>query len=54
MSNLKLSIIIPAFNEEKIVDKLLNDIDKAFSDVEDYEIIMIDDGSNLSLIEYFV
>ena len=52
MSNLKLSIIIPAFNEEKIVDKLLNDIDKAFSDVEDYEIIMIDDGSNLSLIEY--
>ena len=40
---MKKAIIIPAFNEEKRIQKLISEI-KLIS--EDYEIIVIDDGSN--------
>ena len=43
--NKSISIVIPALNEELIINKLLVDLEEAFSDVEEYEIIIIDDGS---------
>jgi len=43
--NKNISIVIPALNEELIINKLLVDLEEAFSDVEEYEIIIIDDGS---------
>jgi polyisoprenyl-phosphate glycosyltransferase len=42
-----LSLVIPIFNEEKVIDELIHrtvDVVKSFS--PDYEIICVDDGSN--------
>ncbi len=39
-----LSIIIPAYNEEKTIAKLLDSVRNAFADVA-HEIIVVDDGS---------
>lgn len=51
MSNKNISIVIPAYNEEEIINKLLKEIEDSFKDIEDYEIILIDDGSKYSLEE---
>ena len=51
MSNLKLSIVIPAFNEEMVINKLLTELNESFKDISNYEIIIIDDGSDLPLFE---
>ena len=43
------SFIIPVYNEEKTIEKVINDIKKKFdeiSNVENYEIIIVDDNSN--------
>ena len=40
-----LSIIIPAFNEEKTIIQILKKISKNSTDKVKYEIIVIDDGS---------
>lgn len=41
------SVLVPAFNEEETIEKFLNDLNQALSDVkENHEIIVIDDGSN--------
>jgi glycosyltransferase involved in cell wall biosynthesis len=47
MTDIKLSILVPAYNEEARITKFLNDLLK-FSDnhLENYEIIIINDGSN--------
>lgn len=43
---LKLSIVIPAYNEEESIPELLTWIERSVSDtVTDYEVILIDDGS---------
>jgi len=43
----KLSVIVPAYNEEKsIYSNLLETIDTLNKFCEDYEIILVDDGSN--------
>ncbi|NCS71418.1 MAG: glycosyltransferase family 2 protein [Candidatus Aenigmarchaeota archaeon] len=41
----KLSIIIPAYNEEDIIVKTLEAVEKTFSGIIDYEIVVVDDGS---------
>ncbi len=45
MSNLKLSVIIPAFNEEKTIIETLKRIQSTKKNNIDYEIIVINDGS---------
>ncbi len=45
------SIIIPAYSEEENVPKLLNDIKDAFNDIENFEVILVDDGSPVKLEE---
>ncbi|MGD9276212.1 MAG: glycosyltransferase family 2 protein [Candidatus Pacearchaeota archaeon] len=43
---MKLSIIVPAYNEEKRIEKFAKDlIEFANEKLEDYEIIFVDDGS---------
>ena len=39
-----ISIIIPAYNEEKTIFQVLNSVQRVFKDVE-CEILVIDDGS---------
>ena len=41
---MKLSVIVPCFNEEKTINTLLSAVKK--SKIEDLEIIVIDDFSN--------
>ena len=48
MSNLKLSIIIPAYNEEKTIIQTLKRIKKTKTDNINYEVIVINDGSKRS------
>ena len=43
---MKLSVIIPVFNEEKTIIHILNKINKSLTVRENYEIIVVDDGSN--------
>ena len=46
MSNIRLSVIIPAYNEEKRLPKTLIEIDKYLSKQDyNYEIVVVDDGS---------
>ncbi len=49
MSELKLSIIIPVYNEEGNITEICNKIDRAMRSINfkqaDYEVIFIDDGS---------
>ena len=43
-NNLKLSIVIPVFNEDRYLEKLFKQLKKHFNK-EDTEIIIINDGS---------
>ncbi|MBI4242987.1 MAG: glycosyltransferase, partial [Planctomycetes bacterium] len=44
---LKLSIVIPCYNEEDSITPLYNELNSALSKLNhDYEIILINDGSN--------
>ena len=47
---MNLSIIIPAYNAEKHVHRCLTSIDEAI-DIDDYEVILIDDGSTDQTVE---
>lgn len=52
MSNIKLSVVIPAYNESKRISKTLLDIDKYLSEQDyDYEIMVMDDGSKDDTVE---
>ena len=42
---MKLVITIPAFNEEKTIEKVINEIPKKISGIDKIEILVIDDGS---------
>lgn len=51
--NRSLSLIIPVYNEEGNLEKLINDLKEFFSDFENqYEILFIDDGSTDSSADY--
>ena len=55
MDKIKFSIIIPAYAEEENIPELLNNIDDVFIDNKNIEVVLIDDGSPVSLdgiIEY--
>lgn len=49
MDKKKFSIIIPAYAEEENILQLLNQIDDAFIDKKNIEIVLVDDGSPISL-----
>ncbi|MDP2864512.1 MAG: glycosyltransferase family 2 protein [bacterium] len=52
MSEIYLSVIIPAYNEEKRLPKTLKEIDKYLSkQTYDYEIIVVSDGSKDRTVE---
>src|SRR6187551_2201272 len=40
-----LSIVIPVYHAEEIVQELFTRIDAALSSIVDYELILVDDGS---------
>jgi dolichol-phosphate mannosyltransferase len=41
-----LSIIVPAFNESKVIFKTIKEIEKTMENLGlDYEVIVVDDGS---------
>ena len=44
-----LSIIIPAYSEEENIPNLLDEIGKAFLDNNNFEVVIVDDGSPVSL-----
>lgn len=49
---MKISVIIPTFNEESVIEECLESLDK--QSVKDFEVIIVDDGSDdttLKLIE---
>ena len=43
---MKLSIIIPVFNEEESLKELYLQINQSVKEYNDYEIVFIDDGSS--------
>lgn len=43
--DIELSVLVPAFNEEATIEKLLKSLHDLLSKSSDYEIIVIDDGS---------
>jgi len=50
-----LSLVIPIFNEEKLVDELVKRTIAALeSFIEDYEVIFVDDGSSDRSLEYLL
>jgi len=42
---LKLTILIPAYNEEGTIKQVIEEIPKSFESIRDIEVIVIDDGS---------
>lgn len=51
MKNQLFSIIVPAYSEEENVPNLLKDIEESFSNIENLEVLVIDDGSPIKLTE---
>ncbi|MBU1012617.1 MAG: glycosyltransferase [Bacteroidetes bacterium] len=49
--NIKISIIIPCYNEEKFLPLLFSEINKLSVDKNDFEIILVDNGSTDRSIE---
>ena len=45
----KLSIIIPAYAEEENIPQLLTELGEVFTGVENFEVILVDDGSPVQL-----
>ena len=42
---MKISVIIPMYNEEDNVLRTLVEVNSTMKDYEDYEIVVVDDGS---------
>ena len=49
---IKISVIIPAFNSEKYIERALNSIFEQSLDAEIFEIIIVDDGSSKPLRKF--
>jgi len=49
MSNNLFSVVIPAYSEEENINQLLVEIEDTFKDEVDLEVILVDDGSPVSL-----
>ena len=46
MKNKKISVVIPVYNEEKSIEKLLERLVPVMDHLQrDYEIVLVDDGS---------
>jgi len=45
MSNILISIIVPAYNEEKLISSCISSLEKQDFNKENYEIIVVDNGS---------
>jgi len=46
MSNPNISVVVPIYNEEKLIDRLFERIFSAFNEItKDYEVIFVDEGS---------
>ena len=45
----RLSIIIPALNEQDNINKLLKGIEESFIDFKNLEVVLVDDGSEVEL-----
>ena len=43
------SVVIPAYSEEENINNLLVEIEKTFKDRDDFEVILVDDGSPVPL-----
>jgi len=53
MKEIKVSVIIPAYNEEKSIGRIIKDVDQIFSDnYKNYEIIIVDDGSTDTSVQF--
>ena len=56
----KISIIVPCYNEEQVVEMFYNETKKVVNEIKDkytYEMIFVDDGSNdntLNILKKFV
>ncbi|MBP9988818.1 MAG: glycosyltransferase family 2 protein [Ruminococcus sp.] len=49
---MKVSLVVPCFNEEESVDRFYNTVVDVFRDnIEDYEIVFVDDGSRDRTLE---
>jgi len=52
---MKLSIVIPLYNEEKIIDVLFNRIINAAKEItNDFEVICVDDGSSDNTLNFLI
>lgn len=49
---MKVSIIVPCYNEEGNIEVLVDAVAKALKDTQNYELILIDDGSADSTLEH--
>lgn len=45
MTEKKISVVIPMYNEEENAEPLVEEVAKALTEFDDYEIIVVDDGS---------
>ena len=43
---MKLTIFIPAYNEENTIGKVINDIPKTIDGIDEIEVVVVDDGSS--------
>jgi len=49
---MKLSVVVPTYNEEQSIDNVLDELKKTLSNIGvPYEIIVVDDGSNDNTVE---
>jgi len=49
--DLKLTVFIPAYNEEKTIGKVINEIPKTIDGIDEIEVVVVDDGSTDKTVE---
>ena len=49
---MRISVIIPMYNEEDNVIPTLTDVENVLSKYEDHEVIVVDDGSMMILMNW--
>jgi glycosyltransferase involved in cell wall biosynthesis len=47
---MKLVIQIPCYNEEEVLPLTLKDLPKSIDGIDEVEVVIIDDGSNVKLL----